>query len=78
MQKASTSSRITSININDIIGVLRIGTQNQYNARELHTTVSWIFFLKEFLIVFYFLYKKNATVELNVTSLFGQDYEYQV
>ncbi|CAF4433045.1 unnamed protein product, partial [Adineta steineri] len=35
-----------------------VATQNQYSARELHTT--------------------NATIELNFTSLFGQDYEYQL
>ncbi len=47
MQQGSTSSRATSININDIITVLRIGTQNQYNARELHTTVSLSFFFEK-------------------------------
>lgn len=39
MQQESTSTRSTSINIDDIVAVLRLATQNQYNARELHTTV---------------------------------------
>ncbi|CAF0925292.1 unnamed protein product [Rotaria sordida] len=58
MERTTESARSTTINSDDIIGLLRIGTQNQYNARELHTT--------------------NATIELNVTSLFGQDYDYQL
>jgi hypothetical protein len=40
MNQAAISSRSTTINIDDIITILRISTQNQYNARELHTTVS--------------------------------------
>lgn len=46
MQQASTSTppRSTTINIDDIVTVLRGATQNQYNARELHTTVSCCFF----------------------------------
>ncbi|CAF3858306.1 unnamed protein product [Adineta steineri] len=58
MEQSTASPRTTTINIDDIITVLRIATQNQYSARELHTT--------------------NATIELNFTSLFGQDYEYQL
>ncbi|CAF3568061.1 unnamed protein product [Rotaria socialis] len=58
MQRTNTSAPTTTINIDDIIAVLRSATQNQYNARELHIV--------------------NATIELNVTSLFGQDYDYQL
>lgn len=39
MEATSTATRSTSLKINDIITVLRLATQNQYNARELHTTV---------------------------------------
>ncbi|CAF2356713.1 unnamed protein product [Rotaria sp. Silwood2] len=58
MQRTTVSTRSTTISIDDIIALLRIGTQSQYNARDLHTT--------------------NATIELHVTSLFGQDYDYQL
>ncbi|CAF3352755.1 unnamed protein product [Rotaria sp. Silwood1] len=58
MQRTTASRRPTMIKIDDIIALLRIGTQRQYNARELHTT--------------------NATIELHVTSLFGQDFDYQL
>lgn len=39
METTLTATRSTSVNADDIITVLRLATQNQYNARELHTTV---------------------------------------
>lgn len=47
MEQVSPSSRPTTINIDDIITVLRSATQHQYNARELHTAVSPTLFFFE-------------------------------
>jgi hypothetical protein len=44
MQQTTASSRPATIQIDDIIAVCRSATQNQYSARELHTTVCLICF----------------------------------
>jgi hypothetical protein len=75
MQQSTASPRTASITIDDIISVFRIATQHQYNARELDTTVSLISFFENYIRLFFF---KNATIELHVTNLFGQDFDYQV
>ena len=40
MQTINESQRAACIDIDSIIGIIRISTQHQYNARELDITVS--------------------------------------
>ena len=39
MQQSTSLSQSAAMRIDDVIALLRTGTRNQYNARELDTTV---------------------------------------